>query len=86
MKLSKAEARIILALLGGFTLKSHRYLDGTKVFHLHPLAGPPEPVSKKIVAALHENGLIQSNQKFPAAAYLLTPKGRDVALRLRFLR
>ena len=82
MKLSAAEASLLQALERGCTLKSHRYLDGTKQFQLHPLEGSPEPVSGKIVESLYTNGLIQSNQKFPTATYLLTPAGRETALGL----
>jgi hypothetical protein len=82
MKLSAAEARLLQALRRGCTLKSHRYLDGTKQFQLYPLEGSPEPVSGKVVESLYTQGLIQSNQKFPTATYLLTAAGRDAALRL----
>lgn len=82
VKPSKPQAKILLALLAGSTLKSHRYLDGAKLFQLHPLAGPPEPVQKRTVDALQTHGLITSNQKFPAATYSLTEQGRAVAAKL----
>lgn len=82
VKPSKAQAKILLALLTGSTLKSHRYLDGVKIFQLHPLVGSPEPVQKQVVDALQAQGLISSNQKFPAASYSLTEQGREVAARL----
>ena len=72
-RLSKLQAKIILALSRGVVLKSHRYLAGAKTYKLHPLEGSPEPVQKKTIAALQKNGLIQSNQKFPTA------KGKEVA-------
>jgi hypothetical protein len=77
MKLSAAEASLLQALRRGCALKSHRYLDGSKRFRLHPLEGSPEPVSGKVVESLYTQGLIQSNQKFPTATYLLTPAGRE---------
>lgn len=80
MRLSAAEARLLQALKRGCTLKSHRYLDGSKQFQLYPLEGNPEPVSGKVVENLYTNGLIQSNQKFPTATYLLTPAGREAAM------
>jgi hypothetical protein len=78
-KLSQAEAKILTALLTGSTLKSHRYLDGTKVYQLHALDGPIEPVQQRIVESLQARGLIYSNQKFPAATYSLTEQGRELA-------
>ena len=71
---------VLKALAEGWTLKSHRYLDGDKVYRLHPLeGGEPEAVDSATVQALRERGLIESNMKFPAATYLLTDKGRQVA-------
>jgi hypothetical protein len=79
MKLSKAQEKIIRALIKGATLKSHRYLDGKKIYKLHPLQGAPETVQDATVESLKTQGLIDSNQKFPAATYLLTEKGRQLA-------
>ena len=81
-KLSKAESHLLRALLKGDTLKSHRYLDGTKIYQVHSLAGQVEPVQKRLVETLQKHGFITSNQKFPAATYLLTEQGRVVAARL----
>jgi hypothetical protein len=78
MKLSRVQEKILKALIKGATLKSHRHLDGTKVYKLHPLEGPAEPVSRKTIGALRTRKLIHSNQKFPAATYLLTEKGKDL--------
>ena len=82
MKLSRAQAKVLKALITGNTLKSHRYLDGDKIYKLHPLEGQPEVIDRKIVDFLKQRRLIDSNQKFPAATYLLTQRGRDVALSL----
>lgn len=82
MKTRPAQAKILRALINGSTLKSHRYLDGTKIYQLHPLDGPPETVPKTIVDSLQKGGFISSNQKFPAATFLLTDKGRELAARL----
>jgi predicted transcriptional regulator len=76
VKLSKAHQHILKSIYGGCTLKSHRYLDGTKIYQLHPLNGNTEIVSRVTVDYLKEHGLIDSNKKFPAATYLLTPKGQ----------
>jgi hypothetical protein len=79
MYLSPIDARILLALGAGWTLKSHRYLDGTKTYKLHSLDGtPPETVAREHVNGLYNAGLIDSNKKFPAATYLLTAKGQRV--------
>jgi hypothetical protein len=80
IKPSKAEIKILCALAGGSTLKSHRYLDGTKLYQLHSLAGQVEPVQKRLVEALLRHGYIISNQKFPAATYSLTEPGREMAV------
>lgn len=82
MKLSKPQAEVLCALLKGCTLKSHRYLDGTKVYKLHPLDGPAETVPRTIIDSLKRHRLIHSNQKFPAATYLLTEKGQELATTL----
>lgn len=79
MDLTVAEKRVLLAIAEGWTLKSHRYLDGRKEYRLHPLdEAEAQTVSWKTVDALREKGLIDSNKKFPAATYLLTERGREV--------
>ena len=70
---------ILQALINGATLKAHRYLDGAKVYKLHPLNGPAEPVERATVDYLKQQGFIKSNMKFPAATYLLTERGEKVA-------
>jgi len=82
MKLTKSRQHILLALFNGATLKTHRYLDGSKICQLHPLDGPPQTVQRATVDYLKEYGLIDSNKKFPAATYLLTARGREIAARL----
>lgn len=74
------EAQIILAAMAqGAQLKSHRYLDGTKCYRLHPLDAPPAEVKKSSVEALLRQAMVTSNQKFPAATYMLTLEGRQAA-------
>lgn len=78
MALSSKSEQLLAALAEGWTLKSHRHLDGTKIYQLHPLTGSrPVVVHAEIVAVLRDQGLIDSNKKFPAATYLLTEKGRS---------
>lgn len=79
MKLSPKQRAVLLGIAGGSRLKAHRYLSGEKVFRLHPLNGPPTPVPRQIVESLSAHGLIDSNKKFPAATYWLTPKGAEAA-------
>lgn len=79
MKLAAAEKHVMVAIANGYTLKSHRYLDGRKEYRLHPLGeGEAENVARDTVEALRKKGLVDSNKKFPAATYLLTEKGRKV--------
>ena len=85
MALYETEEDVLRALAEGWLLKSHRYLDGTKVFRLHPLTGDPVTVDARVVEALVKRQLVTSNQKFPAATYLLTEKGRALAASLKAL-
>lgn len=80
--LTKAQKKVLRALINGWTLKSHRYLDGRKEYRLHPLDGPARPVSRLTVEILKARRMIGSNQKFPAATFLLTEKGKRVAAKL----
>lgn len=83
MQLSQAQKRVLVALLSGNSLKSHRYLDGTKIYQLHPLTGQAETLERSTVELLCRQGLIDSNKKFPAATYWLTEKGKALATALK---
>ena len=83
VRLSKIHRYILKSIHQGSTLKSHRYLDGTKTYQLHPLTGNAEVINRVTVDYLKEHGLIDSNKKFPAATYLLTPKGQRVVEELK---
>ncbi len=74
--LKKSHKTLLKKLAAGDTLRSHRTLDGEKSYRLHTLTGRTEPVPSKVVRALSRGGFIASNQKFPVATFLLTPKGR----------
>ncbi len=83
MRLGEGEKAILAALVRGCRLRSHRYLDGVKVYRLHRLdddAG--EEVPAAVVERLRERGLIAGNMKFPAATYLLTAPGEQIAAAL----
>jgi predicted transcriptional regulator len=78
--LNEESREILRALAGDHWLKSHRYLDGTKLFRLHGLDVHSREVSRQVVDALLSAGLISSNQKFPAATFTLTDEGHELAL------
>jgi len=75
-KLSEAEINLLRAIERGLTLKSHRYLDGSKVCQLHRLDGSIEVVANELVHALQDQHLIDDNKKFPAATYWLAETGK----------
>jgi len=79
MKLSAAHKRILLAIATGHFLKAHRDIEGGKVYKLHPLRGDPEIINGDDVQRLCDEGLIDSNKKFPAATFWLTEKGKVAA-------
>lgn len=74
-----AHQRVLLAIAHGYVLKSHRDIDGRKVYQLHTLEGSSETLEWETVEALQEQGLIASNQKFPAATFWLTELGKQSA-------
>jgi hypothetical protein len=76
MKLTSAQKSILAAIASGHFLKAHRDVDGGKVYKLHPLEGETQIVASADVEALCEQGLIDSNKKFPAATFWLTERGK----------
>lgn len=74
-RLSPAQARVLRAMAEGQTLKVHRDMEGRKVYRLHTLEGAERTVQRVTVEALLARGLLDSNQKFPAATFWLTPLG-----------
>ncbi len=79
MRLSAAQLHVLRAIANGWTLKAHRYLDGRKVYQLHALDGATQTVRAATVEALATAGLLDSNKKFPAATFWLTPKARALS-------
>ncbi|NDJ53463.1 MAG: hypothetical protein GYB68_10310 [Chloroflexi bacterium] len=78
MKLRRGHRRVLLALARGDVVKSHRFVSGRKIYRIHPLdGGKSRRVRRKVLEDLMDAGLIYSNKKFPAAAYLLTSRGRE---------
>lgn len=83
MDMTPAERHILHSLAAGWTLKAHRTLDGEKEYCLHPLDDvQPQQVAQEAVESLRDQGLLDSNKKFPAATYLLTDKGRQALVEL----
>lgn len=79
-RLNAQQRHLLAAVAAGDTLKVHRTVDGEKVYRLHPLDGSPEiEVASRDAEALLAQGLIESNMKFPAATFLITPKGVQAA-------
>lgn len=81
-RLSVDAQKVIRLLAAGSILKAHRSLGGAKEHRIHPLHGQDIEVSAETMDQLKRGRLIDSNMKFPAAAYLLTPRGRQVAASL----
>jgi hypothetical protein len=83
VRLGRHERETLRALVSGFQLKSHRYLDGQKVYTLHDTAtDATRPVDAATVDRLRDLGLIVGNMKFPAATYMLTEEGARMATSL----
>ena len=78
MNLSEEHIKVLRALADGWALKSHRYLDGVKVYKLHPLDDPSHQVAQSAMDFLKTHQLIDSNKKFPSATHLLTETGRQL--------
>ena len=76
MQLTSAHRQLLQAMAQGQLLKSHRDVDGAKEYRLHTTAGQSEVVAWEVVEALQNDGLIDSNKKFPVATYWLTAAGR----------
>ena len=77
--LSNPEKMILARIIGGWSLKSHRDIEGNKQFVLHSLDGEKVDVEGATVHKLRRKRLIETNHKFPAATFLLTQKGRKTA-------
>lgn len=78
MTLPTAQHQLLVALANGHFLKAHRDLEGGKLYQLHPLQGEPQTVNGDDVQVLVDEGLIDSNKKFPAATFWLTEKGKAI--------
>jgi hypothetical protein len=77
--LTAPQEHLLLAVLSGATLKSHRDVDGGKEYRLHSLNGDALDVQGQVVRSLEARGYLLSNQKFPAATLILSQSGRRAA-------
>lgn len=83
-RLSTVQRWLLAAVAAGDILKVHRTVDGEKIYRLHPLDGAPEQeILPRDVETLLKQGLLDSNMKFPAATFLITPKGVHTVARLQ---
>lgn len=73
------EIDLMVHLAQGWTLKSHRFLDGRKMYKLYAPDGQSCQLTYALVQNLLRRKLITTNQKFPAATFLLTNKGQAIA-------
>ena len=78
-RLRPADKQLIRQLSEGWTLKSHRFLDGEKHYKLYGLEGEEFDIEWGQVQRLLRLKVISTNQKFPAATFLLTNRGQAFA-------
>jgi len=76
------QAEILHAMITGSSLKSQRDMAGQKTYYLVSLDGTTITINKEQIELLKRQGLIVGNHKFPGATYLLTDKGRNIAVTL----
>ena len=78
-RLRSADKALIKQLSAGWTLKSHRFIDGEKHYKLYGPEGEAHSVEWGQVQRLLRLKVISTNQKFPAATFLLTNQGQAFA-------
>ena len=74
-----AQIELLSLLMQGWSLRSHRDIEGHKRFELRSLSGETQPVSLDVVQKMRKKRLIETNHKFPSATFLLTGHGEQVA-------
>jgi hypothetical protein len=82
--LSPRQKELLVALQNGSRLQVHRTVDGEKRYLLHAAGNAAgkdtaEGVAPADVAYLEKCHLVESNMKFPAATFLLTDRGAEIA-------
>lgn len=80
--LSTPEMDVLLTVVAGGSLRSHRDIEGKKHYELTNLSGEKTTVALKIVEKLRRKRLIETNHKFPSATYLLTGFGAQIGEKL----
>ena len=75
-ELLPVQVQILHSLNSGTMLKVRRDLEGHKDFILSTPDGMCRTVARDMIEPLIEQGLIDSNKKFPSATYWLTDAGR----------
>lgn len=78
-RIHSADVDLIEKLSNGWTLKSHRFLDGQKQYKLYGFEGEEADIEWSQVQRLLRLKVISTNQKFPAATFLLTNQGQALA-------
>ncbi len=80
-RLTEADLHLLRAIAEGATLKSHRTIDGDKAYRLYPPEGEPREIPFDQVQRMLDGRLLTTNQKFPAATFLLTSRGQKAVAR-----
>ena len=80
--LPTVQIEVLELLLQGWSLRSHRDLEGNKRYELHALSGEKQLVSLDVVQKMRQKRLIETNHKYPTATFLLTGHGEKVAQHL----
>ncbi|MEM7800082.1 MAG: hypothetical protein AAF633_12895 [Chloroflexota bacterium] len=75
-RVTQKERKLLEKIAAGGTLKSHRDINGIKKYVLYNRGHVEEAVSYNLVQALLRKNLLTTNQKVPAATFLLTTKGQ----------
>ena len=81
-RLTWEDKTLLGRLAEGWTLKSHRTIEGEKNYRLYSPDGEAADIPFNQVQRLLHGRYLTTNQKFPAATFLLTTKGQKTAGRL----
>lgn len=81
--LNDEQQMILAAVFQGAALRSHRDLEGNKVYLLHFGEGEEKrEIGRKATLDLRTKRLIETNHKFPSATFLLTTRGNTIGAKL----
>ena len=76
--LSAEEQQTLVAVHHGDALRSQRDIEGQKRYELR--GDSTVCVSREAVLNLRKKRLVETNHKFPSATFLLTTRGREIAM------